>query len=54
MKGRDVSRASVKARDERIAETQGEIEGLKAEREVDRNVIRHLKRDMAARQNTKR
>ena len=49
MKGRDVSRALVKSKDERIAEMQGEIEGLKAERETNRTVIRHLRRDMASR-----
>lgn len=49
MKGRDVSRTLVKAKDERIAELQGEIEELKAERETNRAVIRHLRRDMAAR-----
>lgn len=48
MRGRDVSREKVKMKDERIAELQGEIEGLKAERETNRAVIRHL-RDMAAR-----
>lgn len=47
MKGRDVSRAMVKRQDERTAELQGEIEGLKAERETNRAVIRHLRRDMA-------
>ncbi|KAL2042915.1 hypothetical protein N7G274_004675 [Stereocaulon virgatum] len=49
MRGRDISRAMVKTKDERIAELQGEIEGLKAERETNRAVIRHLRRDMAAR-----
>lgn len=49
MRGRDVSRAMVKTKDERMAELQGEIEGLKAERETNRAVIRHLRRDMAAR-----
>ena len=48
-KGRDVSRAMVKTKDERIAELQGEIEGLKAEKETNRAVIRHLRRDMVAR-----
>ena len=49
LKGRDVSRAMVKTKEERIAELQGEIEGLKAERETNRAVIRHLRRDMVAR-----
>ena len=46
LKGRDVSRAMVKTKEERIADLQGEIERLKAERETDRAVIRHLRRDM--------
>jgi hypothetical protein len=49
MKGRDVSRAMVKTKDEKLAELQGDIEGLKAERETNRAVIRHLRRDMAVR-----
>lgn len=49
MKGRDASRAMAKSKDERITELQGEIEGLKAERETNRAVIRHLRRDMAVR-----
>lgn len=49
MKGRDVSRAMVKSKDERMSELQKEIEGLKAERETNRAVIRHLRRDMIAR-----
>ena len=49
MKGRDVSRAMVKRKDEQISKLQGEIEGLKAERETNRAVIRHLRRDLAMR-----
>ena len=49
MKGRDLSRAMVKNKDKRIMEMQREIEGLKAERETNRSVIRHLRRDMAVR-----
>jgi len=49
MKGREISRATVQKRDERIAELTGEIEGLKSERETNRAVIRHLRRDVAAR-----
>lgn len=48
-RGRDVSRTVVKSKDERIAELLGEIEGLKAERETSRAVIRHLRRDAAVR-----
>ena len=49
IKGRDVSRAMVKSKDKRMMELQGEIEGLKAERETNRAVIRHLRRDTAVR-----
>ena len=49
IKGRDVSRTMVKKRDEIAAELQGEIEGLKAERETNKAVIRHLRRDISAR-----
>ncbi len=49
MKGRDVSRAMVKSKDEKLVEMKVEIEGLKSERETDRAVIRHLRRDMALR-----
>ena len=49
IKGRDVSRAMVKSKEKRLLEMQGEIEGLKAERETNRAVIRHLKRDMGVR-----
>lgn len=49
MKGRDVSRAMVQSKDKRMTDLQGEIEGLKAERETNRAVIRHLRRDIAVR-----
>lgn len=49
MKGRDVSRAMVQSKDKRMTELQGEIEALKAERETNRAVIRHLRRDIAVR-----
>lgn len=54
MKGRDASRAVVKSKDERMTELQGEIEGLKAERETNRAVIRHLRRDMAVRKGSEK
>ena len=54
MKGRDVSRAMVKSKDEKLVEMQVEIEGLKSERETNRAVIRHLRRDMAERKEGKR
>ena len=53
-KGRDVSRAMVKAKDEKLVAMQIEIEGLKSERETNRAVIRHLRRDMAERKEAKR
>ena len=46
MKGRDVSRAMVKRKDEKAVEMQAEVEALKSERETNRAVIRHLRRDM--------
>ena len=49
IKGRDVSRAIAKSKDSKLMELQGEIEALKAERETNRAVIRHLRRDMAGR-----
>ncbi|KAK4692080.1 hypothetical protein P7C71_g5054, partial [Lecanoromycetidae sp. Uapishka_2] len=52
MKGRDVSREMVKTKDEKLAELQGEIESLKAERETNRAVIRHLRRDMVVRKDS--
>lgn len=52
MRGRDVSRAMVKIKDEKITEMQSEIEGLRAERETNRAVIKHLRRDAASRKET--
>lgn len=54
MKGRDVSRAMVKRKDEKVVEIQTEIEALKSERETNRAVIRHLRRDMAQWKEAKR
>lgn len=54
MKGRDASRAVVKSKDERMTELHGDIEGLKAERETNRAVIRHLRRDMAVRKESEK
>ena len=48
-KGRDVSRTMVKTKDDKIVEMQAEIEGLRSERETNRAVIRHLRRDVAQR-----
>ena len=49
IKGRDVSRAIAKSKERQLMELQSEIEGLKAERETNRAVIRHLRREMAGR-----
>ncbi|KAI4208879.1 MAG: hypothetical protein LQ351_008133 [Letrouitia transgressa] len=46
IKGRDISRAMVNTKNEKIAELQEVIAGLQAERETNRAVIRHLRRDM--------
>ena len=45
-KGRDISRATVQAKNEEILELQETITALQAERETSRAVIRHLRRDM--------
>ena len=50
VKGRDVSRAVVKKKEERIVELEGEIAALKSQRETDRTVIRHLRRSTAQQQ----
>ena len=49
MKGRDVSRAMVKSKEEKLVEMTVEVEGLRGGRETDRAVIRHLRREMAQR-----
>lgn len=49
MKGRDVSRAMVKKKEEQLVALQGELDGLRSERETDRAVIRHLRRELATR-----
>ncbi|KAL8688820.1 MAG: hypothetical protein Q9218_005360 [Villophora microphyllina] len=46
MKGRDISRAMVNTKNEKISELQETIAVLQAERETSRAVIRHLRRDM--------
>ena len=45
-KGRDISRLAIKTKDGKIAELQARIAALEAERETNRAVIRHLRRDM--------
>lgn len=46
IKGRDISRALVNTKNEKISELQEAIASLQAERETSRAVIRHLRRDM--------
>ena len=46
LKGRDISRAMVNTKNAKISELQGTIAALQAERETNRAVIRHLRRDM--------
>ena len=46
-RGRDISRQVIKNKEAKIVELQGKIAGLEAERETNRAVIRHLRRDMA-------
>jgi hypothetical protein len=43
LKGRDISRLALKAKDAKIAELQAKIASLEADREVDKGVIRQLK-----------
>lgn len=45
-KGRDISRLAIKAKDGKIAALQARIAALEAERETNRAVIRHLRRDI--------
>ena len=49
MKGRDVSRTMVRKKEEQLVTLQGELDGLRSERETDRAVIRHLRRELATR-----
>lgn len=49
IKGRDISRKLIASKNERITELQREIEGLKAERETGRAVVRHLRREAGGR-----
>ncbi|KAL8761646.1 MAG: hypothetical protein Q9184_002260 [Pyrenodesmia sp. 2 TL-2023] len=46
LKGRDISRATVNTKNAKISELQQSIAALQAERETNRAVIRHLRRDM--------
>ncbi|OAP64003.1 hypothetical protein AYL99_03230 [Fonsecaea erecta] len=48
IKGRDITRLAVQAKDKKIAELQARIATLEAEKETNKRVISHLKHDMAA------
>lgn len=45
IKARDISRAMIATKNEKITELQGDIAALQAERETNRAVIRHLRRE---------
>jgi hypothetical protein len=45
-RGRDISRMAIKTKDGQIAELQHRIAALEAERETNKAVVRHLRRDM--------
>lgn len=47
IKGRDITRLAVQAKEKKIAELQARISVLEAERETSRQVISHLKHDIA-------
>lgn len=47
VKGREITRLAMTARENRIAELQNRITGLEMEKETQRQVIGHLKQDMA-------
>lgn len=47
VKGRDITRVALKAKDAKIAELQQKISALETEREMDKTIISHVKRDMA-------
>ncbi len=46
IKGREITRLAIQAKDKKIAELQARIAGLEAERETSRTVIAHLKQDI--------
>ncbi|KIX93114.1 uncharacterized protein Z520_11171 [Fonsecaea multimorphosa CBS 102226] len=48
IKGRDITRLAVQAKEKKIAELQARIAALEAEKETNKRVISHLKHDMAA------
>jgi hypothetical protein len=47
IKGRDITRVAVQAKETKIAQLEARISVLEAERETNRTVIQHLKHDMA-------
>lgn len=48
IKGRDITRLAVQAKEKKIAELQARISTLEAERDTNRRVITHLKHDMSS------
>ncbi|KAG4435457.1 hypothetical protein IFR05_009059 [Cadophora sp. M221] len=46
VKGRDITRVALKAKETKIAELQQKISALEAQREMDKTVVRHFKSDM--------
>ncbi|KIW77481.1 hypothetical protein Z517_09927 [Fonsecaea pedrosoi CBS 271.37] len=48
IKGRDITRLAVQAKDRKITELQARISALEAEKETNKRVIAHLKQDIAA------
>lgn len=54
VKGRDITRVALKAKDAKIAELQQRITALETEREMDKTIIRHFKSDMAQSISSKR
>jgi hypothetical protein len=48
LRGRDITRLAIHAKDKKIAELQTRIQALEAEKETNRRVISHMKTDIAA------
>ena len=47
VKGRDITRVALKAKDAKIAELQQKIIAIETEREMDKTIIRHFKSDIS-------
>ena len=54
VKGRDITRVALKAKDAKIAELQQKVMTLETEREMDKTIIGHFKKDMAQSMASKR